>query len=506
MNLLDGLFRSSNNCTMKEMLAYPVFIWQIPCGSVSINKKGGLVVGNSTAKNIRANCQYLDNTYSHRYMIFNFSPLMMDLEEACKYGELMDYSKQSIEDFRLLMELCFTIMKWTLAADQQDHYAVLTFLEESRSVPHPNYAAMIATCYHIFAGGQSNGGSYTLEFMEGQLGIRRSMYHAASQESYVNYFQLLLDLPIVPNTQRLRLTRVSLHNMDLKGVKLGLHVEYEGKTSVFSDPTAWVEEVENEEDGTVRLSLNTQVCLFGDFSVSLLRYEPLPPPLQGHGEPPRRVRLLARCAFSTVFLHQETHQIRARDMDYATQNNLPSDSFMLLHFEKVDPLSGDDAYIGQITQRVEQSPRHQMFLLGPDPLPSSNRYNNYASSNRDDDYSTNGARCRADEMCRQNCVCGENIDRPLSRTITLVTLPEEEKRRSQEDYEVVSLPDKNKDIQQSESSNNVTCESLVTPSVTTGNGVSLPSYGPTTRLSRSERRRQRGIRFRRRGGYYGYRD
>ncbi|ORC88705.1 formin, partial [Trypanosoma theileri] len=232
--------------------------------------------------------------------------------------------------------------------------------------------------------------------------------------------------------------------------KLGLHVEYEGKTSVFSDPTAWVEEVENEEDGTVRLSLNTQVCLFGDFSVSLLRYEPLPPPLQGHGEPPRRVRLLARCAFSTVFLHQETHHIRARDMDYATQNNLPSDSFMLLHFEKMDPLSGDDAYIGQITQRVEQSPRRQMFLLGPGPLASPDRFHDYSGSYYDDEYSTGGVYYRADGVYRQSCGRGRSVERSLSRRMPPLILLLEEERRYQDEDDLVSSPDKLEDIQQSE--------------------------------------------------------
>ncbi|KAH9597087.1 Formin [Trypanosoma melophagium] len=282
--------------------------------------------------------------------------------------------------------------------------------------------------------------------MEGQLGIRRSMYHAASQESYVNYFQLLLDLPILPNTQRLRLTRVSLHNMDLRDAKLGLHIEHEGKTSVFSDPTAWDEIVENEDDSTVQLSLNTQVCLFGDFSVSLLRYELLPQPPQGHAEPPRKVRLLARCAFSTVFLHQDTHHIRARDMDYATQNNLPSDSFMMLHFEKVDPLSGDDAYIGQITQRVEQSPRRQMFLLGPGPLASQDRYHDYASSYYDDDYSSGGVYYRADGVYRQSYCRGRSIERSLSRRMPHLILLDEEERRYQDDDELVSSPDQLEDI------------------------------------------------------------
>ncbi|KEG07310.1 formin [Trypanosoma grayi] len=460
MNALWNVFGSSERVNLKQLFDYPVFIWQIPCGSSSFDKKGGLSLSKSSARNVRATCRFLDDTYSHRYMIFNFSPLMVDLEESCRFGELMDYSKQPIEDFRLLIELCFTIMKWTLAGDEfteeNIHCAVLVFLEESPSIPYPNYAAMIATCYHIFNGCQSSGGRYTLEFVEGQLGIHRSRIHAASQECYVNYFQLLLDIPMLPSTRRRRLVRVSLHNMDsLKGMHLGLRVESEGKIMLFSDPTAW----EEGSHATAQLLLNPQVSLFGDFAISVLQYElPVPPP-PGQPEPPRPVHVLARCAFSTIFIHKETHHARARDMDYAAQSNLPGDSYILLHFEEVRPEVADGAYIEQLTQRIDQTPRHQMFLQWPWHLSAPDRH-------RD-----------------RSCFRGGSVEPSPSRRLpAFVSLQGEEERRYQDDDELASSLDLSPQARYHDPSPSPPNEPLSPPT---------PSVAGAPRLSKSERRRQR---------------
>ncbi|KAF8297008.1 formin-like protein [Trypanosoma cruzi] len=436
MDFLGSFFRLSHGDSLRQLFDYPVFIWQIPCGSSSMDKKGCLVLSNSTAKNIRANCNRLEKIYKGHYTIFNFSPLMMDLEDNCPHGELMDYSKQPVEDFGLLIELCLTIQKWTQANIEQDHVVVLAFLEESSGITYPNYAAMIATCYHIFAGCPSDGGSYTLGFVEEMLGIRRSRYHAASQEIYVNYFQLLLDVPILPSAhlRRMRLTFVSLQGMfPLNGMRIGLRIENEGNVFLFSDPTAWEEERDN---ATLQLSLNPKPCLFGDFAISLLHYEPPSPTTSGHLESPWKVCVLARWAFSTIFVSEEIHHVRARDMDFAMQSQLPRDSYMRLHFVGGESEAADTTYVEQLTRRIDQAPRRQMTLMRPGPVSPPDRRHD-ASSCRADNEVAGGVYYRADGMSRYGSRGrGECAERSFLRALLPLTLLEEGERCCQDDDEL----------------------------------------------------------------------
>ncbi|RNE95020.1 formin, partial [Trypanosoma rangeli] len=436
MNIFGSLFRPSHEDCLRRLFDYPVFIWQIPCGSSSIDSRGSLVLSSSTARNIRVNCRTLEKTYNSNFAILNFSPLMMDLEDACLQGELMDFSKQPLEDFRLLMELCIIIMKWTQTPSKSGHVVVLAFLEESSCITYPSYAAMIATCYHIFAGCPSDGGSYTLGFVEEMLGIRRSRYHAASQETYVNYFQLLLDVPILPSVhlRRTWLTAVSLHEIaSLRGMQLGLRVENEGKTHTFSDLTAWEAK---DDDNTLQISLHPKQCVFGDFIISLLHYE-LPshaPP--GQPEPSLKPRVLARWAFSTIFVSRDTYHVRVQDMDYAEQNHLPCDAYMQLHFVEGEAEAEDATYVEHLTRRIDQSPRRHVALLQSGPLLPSDRRRNVSSCCGDDElvggvyYRANGT-----SLCGSHSHGGGD-GRSFLRGVLPLRIMEEEERHYRDDDEL----------------------------------------------------------------------
>ena len=307
MNLFRGIqhYFSASSAELKEVLDTRVYIWNIPAGGTTLTADRALRVGRTTTRSIASTCAHLDQEEADHYIIFNFSPLMMELVDGCHRGQVLDFSKQPVENFGLIMEVCFTIRKWISAGDFEGsmhspasaslstsvnstaiianggrphtHCAVLAFLEETPAVAHPNYAAMMAACYLIFSGFPTYGGSGTLEFVEKELGVARSKYHALSQVSYINYFQLLFEIPEVPNKKRLTLTRVSLHNMSsLFQQKLGLQLENgEGQQpKLFSDPDAW--KVGDTE--TLELYLDVNESVFGDFVLNVFQYDVLPLP------------------------------------------------------------------------------------------------------------------------------------------------------------------------------------------------------------------------------------
>ncbi|KPI86041.1 putative formin [Leptomonas seymouri] len=454
MNLFRGIqnYFSASGADLKELLDTRVYIWNIPAGSTTLTDRT-LRVGRSTTRSIATTCTHLDQEEADHYILFNFSPLMMELVDACHRGQVLDFSKQSVENFGLIMEVCLTIRKWICAGDIDNsmhlpfspassptskrdlagaqgrshaHCAVLAFLEETPAVAHPNYAAMMAACYLIFSGFPTYGGSGTLEFVEKEMGVARSVYHAMSQVSYINYFQLLFEIPEVPNKKRLTLTRVSLHNMSsLLQQKLGLQLEsVEGQPpKLFSDPDAW--KVGDAE--TLEMYLDVNESVFGDFVLNIFQYDVLPLPAdfdeaslsgtfgaisapQGGGgavlnssidAPPSpsfalpaaslscdrgahvatsffvvgnarskrmvQKRRLLRLAFSTIFIAQCVHRVRVQDMDYAHANALLDDFYIQLHFAECVPVEKDTDYIEQISQRVEQSPQRQMINSRRDP-------------------------------------------------------------------------------------------------------------------------------------------
>ncbi|KAG5478240.1 hypothetical protein CUR178_04955 [Leishmania enriettii] len=447
MNIFRGIqnYFSAGGGDLKQLLDTRVYVWNIPVGSTTLTDRN-LRVGRSTTRSIESTCSYLDNAEANRYIIFNFSPLMMELVEECQCGQVLDFSKQSIENYGLLMEVCFTIRKWVYAGDTDSgalvapsassliggsgaanrhthkHCAILAFLEESPAVAHPNYAAMIGACYLIFSGFPTYTGSGTLDFVERELGIPRSVYHAPSQESYINYFQLLFEIPVLPNPKRLTLTRVSLHNLSsLSRSKLGLQLDRaDGQAPrLFSDPRAW----HCGDPATMEVYLDLSESVLGDFVLNVFLYDVQPIQMRGGmatgsspassslvggalpssldglqvlpaassekalsgvgsaASPPttrfitgsskakklvQKERLL-RLAFSTIFIHQATHRVRVRDMDYATANALPDDFYAQLHFSECPTADTDEDYVKQITQRVEQSPQRQIMLSRPDP-------------------------------------------------------------------------------------------------------------------------------------------
>ncbi|KAG5477761.1 hypothetical protein LSCM1_05059 [Leishmania martiniquensis] len=452
MNLFRGIqhYFSAGGGDLKQLLDTRVYVWNIQAGSTTLTDRH-LRVGRSTTRSIESTCNFLDHAEANRYIIFNFSPLMMELVEGCRCGQVLDFSKQSVENYGLLMEVCFTIRKWVYAGDTDGgspvapsassstggagaasrhthaHCAVLAFLEESPAVAHPNYAAMMGACYLIFSGFPTYTGSGTLDFVERELGIPRSVYHAPSQESYINYFQLLFEIPVLPNPKRLTLRRVSLHNLSsLSASTLGLQLDRaDGQAPrLFSDPKAW----RRGDPSTLEVYLDLNESVLGDFVVNVFLYDVQP--IQSHSDAARgsvmagsssagsslvggallssmdglqalpaassekalvgaggaasppttrfisgspnakklvhKERLL-RLAFSTIFIHQATHRVRVRDMDYATANALPEDFYAQLHFSECAAADTDEDYVKQITQRVEQSPQRQIMLSRPDP-------------------------------------------------------------------------------------------------------------------------------------------
>lgn len=410
MNLFRGLQSMfyTNTGEFREIFDTRVFVWNIPAGSTTVNEKG-LKVSKTTARSVEAMCARLDAEEADQYMIFNFSPLMMELVDTCRRGQVLDFSKQSVENYALLMEVCLTMHKWiSAAATPRGHCSVMAFLQETDGVQHPNYAAFMASCYLIFSGFPSHGGSGTLGFVERELGIPRSLYHAASQESYVNYFQLLFEIPVLPNPKRMLLATVSLHNFgSLRERKLGLQLERTDRPpKLFSDPTAWA----RGDDGTAAVLLPIGCDVFGDFSIHVFEYtidngtsggggaggglsrSPAPVDLQGSFAPIGSVpgspskdgtsgggqsptskrpavhkRRLFRLAFSTIFIHQQAHRVRVRDMDYAKGSGLPDDFYAELHFTEGTALLHDGDYVRQITERVDKSPQRQLILSRPDP-------------------------------------------------------------------------------------------------------------------------------------------
>lgn len=450
MNIFRGIqhYFSGGGGDLKQLLDTRVYVWNIPVGSTTLADRN-LRVGRSTTRSIESTCSYLDNAETNRYMVFNFSPLMMELVEGCHCGQVLDFSKQSVENYGLLMEVCFTIRKWVYAGDTDGrspvapsapspiggavsssrhthtHCAVLAFLEESPAVAHPNYAAMIGACYLIFSGFPTYTGSGTLDFVERELGIPRSVYHAPSQESYINYFQLLFEIPVLPNPKRLTLTRVSLHNLSsLSKSKLGLQLDSADGTAtrLFSDPNAW----RRGDPSTLEVYLDLNESVLGDFVLNVFLYDVQPihrdsggvmagsslsagssslvggalpssmdgfPALSAASQEKALVGLggaaslpktrfitgtskekkivqkgrLLRLAFSTIFIHQAMHRVRVRDMDYAAANALPDDFYAQLHFSECAPADSDEDYARQITQRIEQSPQRQIMLSRPDP-------------------------------------------------------------------------------------------------------------------------------------------
>ncbi|CCD12334.1 unnamed protein product, partial [Trypanosoma congolense IL3000] len=442
MGFFSTLFGSSRTANLKQIADYPVYIWQIPCGKSCLDKNGRLLLSTTPMKDIKNTGTFLDNNYKDCYMVFNFTPLMKELEAAFKHGEMLDYSKQSLEDFRLLIELCFTITKWAMTNREMVGYcAVLAFFEECDALHIPNYAAMIATCFYIFAGGESHWGRYTLEYMEEHLGVPRSRYHAASQEHYANYFQLLLDVPVVPSTKRRRLNRVSLFNVEpIKDIMLTFYVECEGREYVLDHTNTTM----RTEDLSIHFDVSDAVCIFGDFSVSLLRNSKLPEDKSGVFD------TIARYAFSTIFIHEDSHQINSRSMDYTKQNNLTGDFYMILHFLDEDSNPRDALYAEQLRKRIDQSPRQMSFLLSMDSFGAKQQYRSPSACLHEEGQAT-GVYYRADGTQAGRCRTSGWKRSPShqGRAPAVLIIAQEEERLYQDDEELASLNDSFDDIEES---------------------------------------------------------
>ncbi|RNF07571.1 putative formin, partial [Trypanosoma rangeli] len=191
-----------------------------------------------------------------------------------------------------------------------------------------------------------------------------------------------------------------------------------------------------DDDNTLQISLHPKQCVFGDFIISLLHYE-LPshaPP--GQLEPSLKPRVLARWAFSTIFVSRDIHHVRAQDMDYAEQNHLPCDAYMQLHFVEGEAEAEDATYVEHLTRRIDQSPRRHVALLRSGPLLPSDRRRNVSSCRRDDElvggvyYRANGT-----SLCGSHSHGGGD-GRSFLRGVLPLRIMEEEERHYRDDDEL----------------------------------------------------------------------
>ena len=314
----------------------------------------------------------LDASHPDAYMLFNFTPFPRTLMEKFQRGQVVDFfAETSPQNFFLLLQLCFTAHQWVHA--DKKHVSVFVFTPERFSNPHVDCGAMISASYLMFMGMPAGGGLQMLQHVEKRFGLARSLKQRPSQESYTDYFHLLFDIPMLPNTKRLRLFKISLHNLeDANDMSPTVEIVTEGKTRIAGDgpitsamsaaagsaassaaPAA--ESVWQWDPSAVEASLDLDMTVFGDFSVSLWRYAVI------DDQPVKEY--IFRCAFSTIFVHQQKHRIKLKDMDYGNSNpDLPHDFYAMLHFSDAPPGRGDEAYVHELQHHIEKSPMRSKIL------------------------------------------------------------------------------------------------------------------------------------------------
>ena len=370
--------RGGANHGLQEILQQ-VFLWVIPppdpAAPDPVRERRKLVNGIVTGT--------LEAKHRGGYMILNYSPLHAELSRYAVNGIMIDFSQQPVEDFHHIMELCYTVQKWVSA--EPKNIAVLCFMHEPEPIDlandfsdlsteelqqlqrsallprHVDYAAMIVSCFLIFAGNKAASGDSMLQHVEDSYDVDRSALHGPSQVAYVNYFFLMFEIPTLPNQKRLSLFRISLHGLeDAHEKAFVVQVECgDGRVKQFGESGAWSpgsgdEEREGKEIDSTSAMLELQCTLFGDFVVHVWKYEIC-------NDEPVRVTIF-RYAFSTLFVHQQKLRVRLKDMDCARMEELSEDCYAYLHFADAATTAGDEQYLRQLTQRIEQSPKRLQIL------------------------------------------------------------------------------------------------------------------------------------------------
>ena len=305
----------------------------------------------------------LGQLFPDTFIVINCTPFKAMLEDLCSAvgGQVMDFfpEETSPENFYLLLELCFTIHQWVNA--DPHHVAVFAFTPELPGHPHVDASALISACYLMFSGVPSTGGVQMMQFIERTYKVHRSIKQQPSQESYADYFHLLFEIPTIPNIKRLKLFQISLHNLENIGeLILSVEVLSEGISKVCGRDANWV--VGSDEalhpsssSASNEAALDLDVTVFGDFSVSIWKYSIVDDsPIKEY---------LFRCAFSTIFVHQQRHRVKLKDMDYGCSNvDLPHDFYAMLHFSDAPPEPNDTNYVSSLMAHIDKSPKKARIL------------------------------------------------------------------------------------------------------------------------------------------------
>ena len=333
-----------------QELSKRIYVWNIPIHHNLRTVKGKAKV----AARITDVADELNRQYPDSYIVFNFSPLRALLQEHCSLGQVVDYSEQSIENFPILLQFCFTAHQWVSASE--GHIAIFAFSPERTEDPsYVDFAALLCSCYLMFSGTPCSSGSDVLHFVERDFGLVRSLLQRPSQESYVNYFHLMFEIPVLPNTKRLKLFKISLHNLENMSEQiLSVQVETEGRTRTV-DQALWTM-IRNSPTEVPEAHLQIDMPVFGDFSLVVFKYSVI-------DDEPAREHLL-RYAFSTIFVHQQKHRVKLKDMDYANKNpTISHDFYALLHFGECSAAgASDELYMKQLMCHIEKSPKKEMIL------------------------------------------------------------------------------------------------------------------------------------------------
>jgi hypothetical protein len=371
--------RGGSNYGLQQILQQ-VYLWVLPAldptGPDALRERRKLVSGVVT--------QTLEAKHKGAYMVLNYSPLHAELTRYATNGIIIDFSQQPVEDFHHLMELCYTVQKWLSA--EPTNVAVLCFMHEASGAaaetdssdgdeggggsdtdscrrlstsltPHVDYSAMIVACFLIFAGNKAASGDSMLQFVEDTFDVDRSALHGPSQTAYVNYFFLMFEIPTLPNQKRLSLFRISLHGLeDAHEKAFVVQVECgDGRVKQFGESGAWSSSTGDDDNGDSSSAvLDLQCTVFGDFVIHVWKYE-----IQN--EEPVRVTIF-RYAFSTLFVHQQKLRVRLKDMDCVRHDELSEDCIAYLHFSDAQPMPGDEQYLRQLTQRIDQSPKRLQIV------------------------------------------------------------------------------------------------------------------------------------------------
>eukprot|EP00760_Papus_ankaliazontas_P025450 PhM_4_TR2715/c0_g1_i1/m.22619 len=218
---------------------------------------------------------YLNTHKRDNYIVFNFTPVQNFGERFDGQVMRMPRIDSTTEDFHMLLQFCITAHQW-LVADKNHIVVIATLMDMDCSLSnrYVDCAAMVTACYMYFSGHGEEEPNLIGLLERKQLTL--SVNQRPSQSRYLEFFKLLLELPDIPNTHRLRLMRLSVHDSPLhRDSFFALQVECQGRI-VF--------EAENDRvsfreiDGHV-LDFDIDCSVFGDFfcnHVALRCYSSVP--------------------------------------------------------------------------------------------------------------------------------------------------------------------------------------------------------------------------------------